>query len=338
MYRLSQQVETIKGILRRDLSQTELDALTEHASQEINTRRIGLPVSVTAGSIHAYYTLRRKLSMPSNVSFFEGFTTAWRLAAVQERRSAAFAAGVRVGAWMFFIASTFGGYATYKFTVALSSDPRLGDFREAIKRYTEARKQRLEGYKEKAKQRREGIDAVRHAGATGSAEEAGEEYRGVESGSVGTYGQAEERGQSDAPPYQTYQTPSRGYETPRSYTGSSSGSSDFFDDASPTAPEYRTPVTSKPSSNENAWDRIRRENASRASISGPSSQSSWGRPQQQTASSEYSSYESEQQSGQRERESAQREFDRMLDAERQVSQQDAGGDESNSNKKGWRRW
>ncbi|GAM34836.1 endo-1,3(4)-beta-glucanase [Talaromyces pinophilus] len=338
MYRLSQQVETVKGLLRRDLSQTELDALTEHASREMNTRRIGLPVGVTAGSVHAYYTLRRRLNMPSNVSFFESFRTAWRLAAVQERRSAAFAAGLRLGAWMFFMAGNFGGYATYKFTVALTSDPRLADFREAVKRYAEARAQRLEGYKEKAKQRREGIDAVRHAGATSSAEEAGEEYKGVEGQSVGTYGQAEERGQSDAPPYQTYQTPSRGYETPRSYTDSSSGSSDFFDDASPTAPEYQTPVTtSKPSSNENAWDRIRRENASRASISAPSSQSSWGRPQQQMTSSEYSSYDSEQQSGQRERESAQRDFDRMLDAERQVSQQDAG-DESNSNKKGWRRW
>jgi hypothetical protein len=277
--------------------------------------------------------------MPSNVSLFESFKAAWRLAAVQERRSAALQAGLRFGAWVLFMSGNFGGYATYKFTVALSSDPRLGEFREAIKRYAEARKQKLEGYKEKAKQRREGIDTVRHASATASAEGPGEESYTKGESVGGTYGQAEERGQSDAPPYQTYQTPSREYELPRSFTAdSSSGSSDFFDDASPTAPEYQTSVTStsKPSSNENAWDRIRRENASRASISAASN-SNWGR--QRTTTSEYSSYESEQQNGQRERESAQRDFDRMLDAERQVSHQDAGGDESsNSNKKGWRRW
>lgn len=335
MYRLSQQVETIKGLLRRDLSQPELDALTEHASREMNTRRIGLPVGVTAGSIHAYYTLRKKLSMPDNVSLFESFKTAWRLPAVQDRRSAAFQAGLRLGAWVLFMSGNFGGYATYKFTVALSTDPRLVDFREAVKRYAEARKQRLEGYREKAKQRGEGIDEMRHAGETSSGE-AVEEYKGVEGRGIGTYAQAEEPRQSDAPPYQAYQTPSRSYETPRSYNDSSSGPSDFFDDASPTAPEYQTPVAApKTLSNENAWDRIRRENASRASNPTPSAQSSWGRPQQQSPSSDYSSYENEQQSSQRDRESAQREFDRMLDAERQLSQQTGGADED---KKGWRRW
>lgn len=341
MFRLSQQVETVKGMLRRDLTQPELDAMTEHASRDMNTSRIGLPVGVTAGAIHAYYTLRRKLSMPSNVSLFESFRTAWRLAPVLERRSAALQAGFRFGAWLLFIKSGFGGLATYRLTVALSSDPRLGEFREAIKRYAEARTQRMEGLKEKARQKREGIDAVRHAGATVSAEESVADYnKREEAESVGTYGQAQEQGQSDAPSYQTYQTPSRSYEAPRSYTAdSSSASSDFFDDSSPTAPEYQTPVSSSskrsPPSNENAWDRIRRENAS---ASAPSTQSSWGRPQQPTNSSEYSSYESEQQNGQREREVAQRDFDIMLDAERQLSPQEGGGDENSSNKKGWRRW
>lgn len=331
MWSISQQVESIKGLIRRDLSQTELDALTEHASQEINTRRIGLPASMTAGSIHAYYTLRRRLSMPDNVSLFESFKTAWRLAAVQERRAAAFAAAWRGSLWVIIMNGIFSGYSMSSYRLALSTDPRLADFRETIKRYREAREQRKEGYREKAKQRREGIDAERHAGATASAEEAEEDYKGVDGQSGGTSGQAEERGQSDASPYQT---PSKGHETTRPYTDDSSSSSDFFDDASPTAPEYQTSkATSRPTSNENAWDRIRRENASRASASAPSSQSGWGRPQQSTSSE----HESDQTS-QRERESAQRDFDRMLDAERQVSQQDAGGDESNNNKKGWRRW
>ena len=59
-------------------------------------------------------------------------------------------------------------------------------------------------------------------------------------------------------------------------------------------------------------------------------QSSWGR---QTDS--HSAYENEERNGQREREAAQRDFDRMLDAERQLSHEE-GGD--NSKKKGWRRW
>lgn len=338
MWSISQQAEGIKSLLRRDLSQPELDALAEHASHEINTRRIGFPVGLTAGAIHSYYTLRRTLSVPSKVSLFEGWKTAWGLAAAQEKRAVLFAAGWRLSLWVFFTSGIFASYSMTSYQVALSTDPRLADFRETIKRYKEAREQRKEGYKELAKQRREGIDTVRHAGATASAEEAGDENKGVD-GQSGTYGQAEERGQSDTPPYQTYQTyqtPSRGNETPRSYAETSSGS-DFFDDASPTALEYQKSASLKSTSNENAWDRIRRENASRSSVSAPSSQSGWGRPQQQNTSSEYSSYEREQQSGQRERESAQRDFDRMLDAERQVSQQDAG-DESNSNKKGWRRW
>ena len=263
---------------RRDLSQPELDALTEHASREINTRRIGAPVGVTAGAVHAYYTLRKRLDMPTNVSLFESFKTAWRFAAVQERRSIAFSAGLKFSAWVFFFLSVFGAQSTYKFTMALRSDPRLGDFREAVSRYAEARRQRMEGYREKATQRREGLDTARHAGATANAEGSEDASYITKVDNVGTYGQAEERGQSDAPSYQTYQTyrtPSRGDEMPRSYTADrSSGSADFFDDASPTAPEYQTSAATSMSSNENAWDRIRSQKSSQGSTSAASGQSS----------------------------------------------------------------
>ncbi|EED13084.1 endo-1,3(4)-beta-glucanase, putative [Talaromyces stipitatus ATCC 10500] len=321
MYRLSAQLETVKGLLRRDPTQPEVDALVEYTSREVNTRRIGLPIGVTAGSVHAYYTLRKKLSIPSELSFLEGLKVAWRLSPVLERRQAALQAGLRFGVWVIF---TLGNF------IALSSDPRLAEFRDAVRRYAEARMQRMEGYKEKTKQRREQRDAARHEGTTVSAEEPEENYK-----AESTEGTTDD--QSHSSPSPSYQTPPRSYETTRSYVPEESPSSDFFDDASPTVPEYQastaSPSRPTPASNENAWDRIRRETASHASISAPSP-SSWGR-QQPSASSEYSSYESEQQNGQREREAAQRQFDRMLDSERQLSQD--GGDD-NSNKKGWRRW
>lgn len=351
MHRLSVQLETVKGFLRRDLTQPELDAMVEHTSRDTNMRRIGLPIGVTAGSIHAYYTLRKRLAMPNNVSLFESFKVAWRTAPVLERRQAVLQAGLRFGLWTIFMLGNFGALAAYRFTVVLSSDERLGDFRQAIKRYAEARMQRAEGHRETARQRREERDAIRHGRSGGAAASAEmpieEEYKEAATDTSATYGQDQNQvySQSDAAnSYQPYPTSRQNYPVPRSYQAEESAptSSDFFDDASPTAPEYQTSssmgsagASTPVRSNENAWERIRRQNSSSAaSAASASTQSRWGQ-QNAAPSGGFSTSEREQAAGQRERDAAQRDFDRMLDAERQISQD--VGDGERDNKGQWRR-
>lgn len=331
VHRITSQLETMKSIMRRDPTQPELDALVEHTSREVNTSRIGLPIGLTAGSVHAYYTLRKRLNIPAQKSLFDSLRTAWQQAAVPDRRQAAFQAGLRFGIWVIFTLGNFGALASYRFTVALSGDPRLGDFRDAIRKYAEARMQRLGNNGDKARQRRDETDAARHA--TASAEEP----------SGNTYA----RGTEDRAGSMSDQVPSRNYDS--SYSSSSATSQDFFDDTSPTAPEYQESSTSQSSSsrssNENAWDRIRRENASRSSSSPPNwggQRTSAGAPAQgfqpsSAEGSEFSSYASEERKGQRERDASQRDFDRMLDAERQLSK-DGGDSGSEEKKNGWKRW
>jgi hypothetical protein len=330
MYRISSQLEMVRGLLRRDPTQTELDAMVEHTSREANTRRVGLPLGLTGGSIHAYYTLRKQLKVPTTTALVEGVQTAWRQAPAADRRQAIFQSGLRYGIWIIFTMGNFAALASYRFTMALSTDPRLTEFREAIRRYAEARMQRLESHREKTRQRRDERDTARHA--TASAEEPSEV----------TYGRGAEA-QTDIVSDAVYAK--KRWQPQISSNGSddTSSSQDFFDDSSPTAPEYQRSVASQASSpNENAWERIRRENVSRPH----SSPSYWGQ-QQATAAAQnsqsaseggdFSSYAREEQNGLREREAAQREFDRMLDAERQSSR-DGGGSGSEGNKKGWTRW
>ncbi|OKL57432.1 hypothetical protein UA08_07188 [Talaromyces atroroseus] len=269
MYRISTQLEMVRGLLRRDPTQTELDAMVEHTSREANTRRIGLPLGLTAGSAHAYYTLRKQLKIPATTSLVEGVQTAWRQAPAADRRQAVFQCGLRFGMWVVFTLGNFAALASYRFTVALSTDPRLVEFREAIRKYAEARMQRLEGYREKTRQRREERDTARHATASA------EEQPSSSSSSEVTYGQAQT----------VYDNSHRQWQTqiPSDISSSSSSSQDFFDDASPTAPEFqKSQALSSSLSNENAWERVRRENASRPR----SSASAW---RQQTSPAAQSS-------------------------------------------------
>ncbi|KAH8696421.1 hypothetical protein BGW36DRAFT_380963 [Talaromyces proteolyticus] len=324
--RLKKHLEGSRQLLRRDPTQAETNAWVELTSREVNVRQLGLPLGISAGLIHASYTIRSKLNMPKQASFFDNVQNAWKQATVMERRSVAFQAGLRLSFWVLFMMGNLQAFAAYRITTAVATDSRLEDFRAAIQRYTKARMQQFETTTEEARRKkREEREATRHqttATTTGSAEEPPEMDYGrrdrapvaADSVDFGFDGQEQDAG---AFGYEDQTAPKQ--ERPR---GGPNG-------APPT----------------NAWERIRQQRAgsSGQSTDNMNSISDWRRrayeqQQQKVQQSQNfgSDYQTEEQARQKERDVAQREFDSMLDAERQLSQDsmDAG---DNGSKKSWRR-
>lgn len=110
---------------------------------------------------------------------------------------------------------------------------------------------------------------------------------------------------------------------------------DFFesDDASPVAAEYRSGGDSQGS----AWDRIRQQAGQDSRLGSAWTRSVNERQQREQDSgpgSAWSGVSSTPDSERRQREQAQAEFDRLLEAERNM----AAGDSEGREKKGWGRW
>lgn len=92
---------------------------------------------------------------------------------------------------------------------------------------------------------------------------------------------------------------------------------DFFDDASPVAPDYQT--ESPPQTYGSAWERIRQQNMA-GGLNQPQPRL---RPQPVSETQRFDDYGS---SKEREREQAKAEFEKMLDAERNMSNDSSGRD------------
>jgi hypothetical protein len=332
--RASKHLEMAKSILRRNPSQDEINAFVEHTSREVNMRGLGMPIGLSAGFIHTNLFLRKKLSIPRNVPVFQGIQQAWASVATTDRRALLFQAAIRTSFWLLLSMGNFQGFATYQFTLGLGSDERLGPFREAVKKYTNARLQRLEGNSEQARQRREGREAIRHnPPATAVAEEYPQpDYgRGQESTSTST--------STSAPDYVW-----GGREQKQAdFTDSFLKDDRSTDDASPVASELQTQQNTNKSTN--SWERIRQERSQQQPQMTANSPAMWrGRAfkqveQEQQFQNPTTDYATEEKSRQQERDAAQREFDQMLDAERQLSQGDSSGSNSGeNNRKAGRRW
>lgn len=92
-------------------------------------------------------------------------------------------------------------------------------------------------------------------------------------------------------------------------------SGDFFDDASPIAPDHQT--ENPPQTYGSAWDRIRQQNMA----GGWNQPQPRSRPQPVSETQRFDDYGS---SKEREREQAKAEFEKMLDAERNMSNDSSG--------------
>ncbi|CRG83833.1 hypothetical protein PISL3812_01189 [Talaromyces islandicus] len=332
--RVTKHLEMAKGILRRNPTQDEINAFVHHTSREVNMSGLGLPIGLAAGFAHTNFFLRRKLSLPGNVPVFQAVQRAWPTISKVDRRALLFQAAIRTSFWLLLSLGNFQGFATYQFTLGLGSDERLGSFREAVKKYTNARMQRLEGNTEQARQRREMREAARHTPATAVAEE----YPQPD------YGRGRES-PSPSPSSSTSTASSWVREQKQAdFTDSFFKDDHNTDDASPVAYELQNQQDyNKPT---NSWERIREERAQKQQQQMMANSPAMWRNrafkqvehEQQQSGTPSTDYASEERSRQQERDAAQREFDQMLDAERQLSQTDSSGSFGDNKGTGWRRW
>jgi hypothetical protein len=336
-----------RELLRRNPTQDEVDALAEIVSRDVNLKRVGLPVGMTAAATHTYYVAKRQYPLSPDLPFHRALLSFFGGPGRPELSQ--FIVGT---AWRFFWWTSLGfvistTMSSYRKVFSIAVDQRLQEVRDAIRVNAEARQSMLEAMKERARQR-SGQTQSGGQPVTASAEEPRE---------VGPYGGGSQTTASDAAydrndtfdggdsGEQKEQIPrpwgrpiprGPGQARPdRAIPEENDNGGDFFDDASPTAPEYQTASSRSTATSGNAWDRIRQQNA-RGSTS--NSQSSTSNPweSRQNSARANDSYTNEEQQRHAEREQAQREFNRMLDSERRTSEENSPTEKSSQG--GWKRW
>lgn len=351
MLQMQRRTQEILVILHRLPTQEELDAFVPIFSRVTNRERLGVPIGLTLGLAHTYYSYRQQAPQGSSPSQ----TIRAVLSGAKNIGWGNLVAPLawRVLSWSTLSLAFFYTYSKYKEALEVIAEPRLERFRHELRQMTpeELRRRKLE-YANKLWQERQARRGTAGKGdevsqspfdqASPTSAEASPLYpnsdRSPSTGPYSTqpsatadYGNADvQRGRWQQP---TGRTPQYGQ---RTGSGSSAGSSDFFDDASPTNPEYES---SRSVSTTNAWERLRQSNTSSANpITKPtgSSLSSNAWDQRVRTDNDSSSYSNEDRLRQQEKEKAQQEFDRMLEAERRASMDSQPPMEDK--KGGWRRW
>ncbi|RHZ49657.1 putative endo-1,3(4)-beta-glucanase [Aspergillus thermomutatus] len=352
-------IESCKIVLNRLPTQEELDAFVDHGSRYIYHQRLGAPYSGAAGMAYLYWRVRNSglvaHLVPGGLRPGTKPTPGQVLAAVNlystiepaNFRRLLMSGGFR---WLFcvlsgsVITSIWGMFHDLKATMG---DPRLEQFfaemrqkdpEEVRKRKIQAAIERSKSGREAAVRRAQGLPPVEvgmgqgaGAGAGVYAESHEHDQGGGAYGSLDPYSSSSARGSvPSASPDKPANLPDRNLQrlygdpsTTESMRGAptvdENKATDFFDsdDASPVAAEYRSDGGSQGS----AWDRIRQQAGSQGRKDG-GLRSAWNRGSL-TADND----------GQQ-RDQAQAEFDRLLEAERNM----AGDSSEGGEKKGWGRW
>ncbi|KAJ5620336.1 hypothetical protein N7510_004320 [Penicillium lagena] len=337
---ISERVQNTYVLCGRDATQEEVDAFVQHGTRELYHGRIGLPLSVFAGTAYLYNSARKSPMFPADptptnlLSTLRNFATSDRTGFRQE----AFRAGFKLLFWGSLGAIVSSTFSTSNYIRNILGDPRLEQFRkdmaqqkpdERRKRNYEMQMQkirRLKGERQStedtagayAESHDNEQDSYDSSGSLNSSYSPSSPYNASPSENDMTYN-ATELSKHSRSADQPRSGPDasrrpRMYGSPTATKGvgneSGSGGDDFFgdDDNSPTAPEYRG-TNPDGTAGGSAWDRVRRQNAS-----GPQYRQGSSRlGSQQISESEGDRYESERR---REREQAQADFDRMMDAER----------------------
>lgn len=327
---------------------------------------MGLPPIPAAGAAGA--ESGAKPVMPTLKQMVDGIITTAKVDA------AGFRSGLGMVASRFFVwtitgATVSGVFAVYNDAIATFSDSRLADFVKQVKNQDpeELRKRKADasserhrsiqqqrqrqnqgqgqdqdqlstevvGFDQSPQQQQQGV-------AAGIAES--QNYEQQNNGYASLYSDNKSNSQREQ-----QQQQQQAYE-PR--PSSQDSVSDFFDDASPTAPEYQgTPapstVTTTPTPQRGAWERIRQQNLGFGGQQGQQENSNSSddidRYQEYNAryggnTSSYQSYGTGNNSDndrQREREQARAEFERMLDAERNMSSDDSSSSSGRGGRGGW---
>ncbi|ODM15650.1 hypothetical protein SI65_08884 [Aspergillus cristatus] len=354
---LAARVENARVLVQRPPTQDEMDAFVTHSSRSLYYGRIGAPLA-SGLAIARMYSQARKTDyykamvpgveegkLPSAKQLAQGVTR-FAKADPTAFRSVAAASVFKLFFWTLTGATMSSIYAVYNDTIATMSDPRLTNFVREVKQQKpeEVRKRKIDAAQDRYRQNQQQM--------TSQPQEPQQPSEMVpDQASGGTTESHEQQDYSamygnNAEPT----TSSRSYDRPTTTVSTSSSwfggrkeqdsVSDFFDDASPTAPEYQYPrnntTTSQPSQpvfQRGAWERIRQQNTNEVSNS-QGQEYYRGQSREWNTQSQRNSGSGQDTEGQREKEQARADFERMLDAERNMSSDDSG----NGKNKGWGRW
>lgn len=349
---LTERVENTWVRINRNPTQDEMDAFTTHTSRGIYYRRMGMSLS---GLLGTAYLVKITPSLPRSTP--EQFKSWMRTMDGPVAMRAVFKAAFKI----MFVTTTgvivSSMVAAYTETKGALTDPRLEQFIEDMRtqKPEEIRKRKMQAAAERVRRIRAGEKDI-SAGIKedlswggGYDQVANQDQYGYdnsastdspsESDAWGT-SQSEQQNQPSGPNtsqmYGSSNAPQGMGNEPAS--PSASGSDFFFgrsdDDASPTAPEYRhTNADGSPAGS--AWDRLRRQtgrSGSQQPPARPPRMQQWGRTQGAPESSGYSPagdqdrYDTDRR---REKVQAQAEFDKMMEAERNVS------NDAPSRSRGW---
>lgn len=350
---ITARAENARVLVQRPATQEEMDAFVTHSSRSLYHGRIGAPLASGAAIVWMYNRARKtdyykmmvpgaeEGRLPSPRQLVEGVTRFAR-ADPTTFRSVAAASVFKMFFWTLTGATLSSIYAVYNDTIATMSDPRLANFVNEVKQQKpeEVRKRKVDAAQDKYRQNQQRMMSPPQEPQqpsemvpdqpSGASAEGHEQQNGYSS----LYGSSADN-----------TTTSRSYDLPSKTEASSGGRfggrkeqdsvSDFFDDASPTAPEFQTPrnntTTSLPVFQRGAWERIRQQSAKRGSAQG---QEYYRGPPEGWNTQNQSSGYSQDTEKQRDRGQARADFDRLLEAERNMSS-DGLGNEGN---KGWGRW
>lgn len=361
-------IESCKVMINRLPTQEELDAFVYHGSKYIYHQRLGAPYSGAIGTAYLYWRVRNSgvvAHLAPGLKPGQKPSPAQVLAAVKLYSTiepANFRQLMVWGSfrWLFWVAAgsvVTGVWGMFHDLKETMGDPRLKQFfaemrdkdpEEVRKRKIQRVVERNKAAKEAAERRAQGLPPVevgmdQGASAGGGYAESQEYGQGA-----GPYGSLDSYSSSSA----RESAPSASWDKPanlgrlygdRSSTEAMRGvtsvdqnkGTDFFesDDASPVAAEYRLGGDSQGS----AWDRIRQQAGQDSRLGSAWTRSVNERQQREQDSgpgSAWSGVSSTPDSERRQREQAQAEFDRLLEAERNM----AAGDSEGREKKGWGRW
>ncbi|KAJ5098257.1 hypothetical protein N7532_005258 [Penicillium argentinense] len=351
---LTERVENTWLLTGRAPTQDEMDCMTTLSTQTIYYKRMGLPISSALGTALLYNQARKSPTFPKNPTPANLLA---RLHQLRLADNTTFYRLLAQSAFKMIFITSLGvmvsnGTALWKEASSMLSDPRMKNFVEEARsqKPEDVRRRKVVAATERYKRTRSGEKDVgrevrEEMGQAGSYSQ-GEQSYGYESASPAVaasesdmaYGteQADNQGSFDqsysapARNQQAYGQPGYGQQTNNQSSQSSSGSDFFFgsndDDASPTAPEYRnTGMDGVPAGG--AWERIRKQNMAQNSppaVSPSQAPMQWGRSQAQSSPepvndslpSDRDRYDYERK---RDKEQAQADFDKMMEAERNAS-------------------
>ncbi|PLB35914.1 putative endo-1,3(4)-beta-glucanase [Aspergillus candidus] len=356
-------IEDSRVVLQRLPRQDEVDAWTELGSTAIYGKRVGWPLGVIGGAVVSYKTAKnadwyepyvrdskgppesspvsRVLSHLNRMA--QGFGEYWRAEPFSAGRSLGLST-IRLMFWGFGATLVLQSLMNYKEIVTTTTDPRLKDFCESFKKhYKDVGNQKMKQEVAMARRRAagqlpqpsEGDEAspVADETAHGSWESSSRDHHARETSSGSSDAQTAGWGSSA----KKAEYAKRDADTSRDDEVSAPRDSgktflDDDDDASPVAAEYRGAPASGPVSRSTfktgAWDRIRADNGTRTT----NPQYSTSPTDAYIKPSPYSRKAGADGNGSlSEREKAREEFDRLLEAERNISTEP-------NERKGWERW